>query len=74
MTDLLSEKLYKFIAVPSRLARKAAMKLNSMSGGGKVMAMSKLEEWLNNRKSSFLAFRFDAALRTVHRRHIAFEV
>jgi hypothetical protein len=38
------------------------------------MALSKLEEWLHNKKSSFLRFRLNAELRTVHRRHIAFQV
>ena len=39
-----------------------------------VMALSKLEEWLQNKGSSFIKFRMPAALRTVHRRHIAFQV
>ena len=38
------------------------------------MALSKLKEWLYNKRSSFLMYRFDSALRTVHRRHIAFQV
>ena len=38
------------------------------------MALSKLEEWLQNTTGSFLQFRLNAALRTVHRRHIAFQV
>ena len=36
------------------------------------MAVSKLEEWLENREGSFIQYRFTAALRTVHRRRIAF--
>ena len=39
-----------------------------------VMALSKMEEWLENKTSSFLKFRLNAALRTVHRRFIAFQV
>ena len=38
----------------------------------KDMAMSKLEEWLENREHSFIAYRFNAALRTVHRRWAAY--
>jgi len=39
----------------------------------KIMALSKLQEWLQNTSNSFIKFRFNAALRTVHRRHIAFQ-
>ena len=39
-----------------------------------TMALSKFEEWLENRDNSFLKFRINAALRTVHRRFIAFHV
>ena len=37
------------------------------------MAMSKLQEWLQNKRSSFLKYRLPAHLRTVFRRHIAFQ-
>ena len=39
-----------------------------------VFALSKLDEWLHNKRNSFLQFRLNAALRTVHRRHVAFQV
>lgn len=39
-----------------------------------IMALSKFEEWLQNKNNSFLKYRINAALRTVHRRHIAFQV
>jgi hypothetical protein len=38
----------------------------------RAMAMSKLEEWLENESGSFMLYRFDAALKTVHRRRILF--
>jgi hypothetical protein len=37
------------------------------------MALSKIQEWLQNTRNSFIKFRLNAALRTVHRRHIAFQ-
>jgi hypothetical protein len=36
------------------------------------MAMSKLEEWLENESGSFMNYRFNATLKTVHRRRILF--
>ena len=39
-----------------------------------AMAISKFEEWLQNKQNSFIEFRFKAALRTVRRRHILFQV
>jgi hypothetical protein len=38
----------------------------------RMMAMSKLQEWLDNTSSSFIAYRMNAELRTVHRRRITF--
>ena len=38
----------------------------------KLMAVSKLREWLENTSYSFIRFRWGAALRTAHRRYIAF--
>jgi ankyrin repeat protein len=38
----------------------------------RMMAMSKLQEWLDNTSSSFIAYRMTAELRTVHRRRINF--
>jgi hypothetical protein len=38
----------------------------------KAMALSKLEEWLENEGGSFVRFRLNAQLRTVHRRWMAF--
>mmetsp|Transcript_89171 Transcript_89171/g.238053 ORF Transcript_89171/g.238053 Transcript_89171/m.238053 type:complete len:1095 (+) Transcript_89171:694-3978(+) len=38
----------------------------------KFMAMSKLEEWIENKKGSFISFRMNAQLRTVQRRWILF--
>jgi hypothetical protein len=38
----------------------------------RAMAMSKLEEWLENETGSFMRFRFNATLKTVHRRRILF--
>jgi hypothetical protein len=38
----------------------------------RMMATSKVEEWLQNTTSSFIKYRIGAELRTVHRRHIAF--
>ena len=38
----------------------------------KVMALSKLQEWIENVGSSFIASRYDAQLRTVHRIWIEF--
>ena len=38
----------------------------------KIMAISKLREWLENRESSFIRFRWGSPLRTSHRRWIAF--
>jgi hypothetical protein len=38
------------------------------------MAMSKLQEWLQNKKYSFLKYRFESQLRTAYRRHLAFQV
>jgi hypothetical protein len=37
------------------------------------LALSKLDEWIENATSSFIKFRFNAELRTVHRRRIAFQ-
>jgi hypothetical protein len=37
------------------------------------LALSKLEEWIENTASSFIMYRFNAELRTVHRRRIAFQ-
>lgn len=37
------------------------------------LALSKLDEWIENTLSSFIKFRFNAELRTVHRRRIAFQ-
>ena len=36
------------------------------------MAAAKLSEWLENRATSFIRYRLNAELRTVHRRYIAF--
>ena len=38
----------------------------------KDMAIAKLSEWLENQASSPIRFRFNAELRTVHRRYVAF--
>jgi hypothetical protein len=38
----------------------------------KDMALAKMNEWLENHASSLIRFRFNAELRTVHRRYIAF--
>ena len=38
----------------------------------KDMAVAKLTEWLENKVSSYIRYRFNAELRTVHRRCIAF--
>jgi ankyrin repeat protein len=38
----------------------------------KDMAIAKLTEWLENKVSSYIRYRFNAELRTVHRRCIAF--
>jgi hypothetical protein len=38
----------------------------------RAMAMSKLEEWLENESGSFMSYRFNATLKTVHRRRILF--
>ncbi len=38
----------------------------------RMMAISKLQEWLENTTSSFITYRIGAELRTVHRRRIAF--
>ena len=37
------------------------------------LAISKLREWIENTASSFIMYRFNAELRTVHRRRIAFQ-
>jgi hypothetical protein len=37
------------------------------------LALSKLNEWIENTTSSFIMYRFNAELRTVHRRRIAFQ-
>jgi hypothetical protein len=37
------------------------------------LALSKLDEWIENTVSSFIMYRFNAELRTVHRRRIAFQ-
>ena len=47
-----------------------------MTGGRgqvKAMAVSKLCEWLENRSGAFIRYRWGAALRTAHRRFIAFQ-
>ena len=38
----------------------------------KLMAVSKLQEWLQNKSYSFIRFRWHAQLRTAHRRWLAF--
>ena len=38
----------------------------------KLMAVSKMREWLENTSYSFIRFRWGAALRTAHRRYIAY--
>ena len=38
----------------------------------RMMAMSKVEEWLENTSSSYIKYRLDAELRTVHRRRLTF--
>ena len=38
----------------------------------KLMAVSKLREWLENTSYSFIRFRWGAALRTAHRRYVAY--
>jgi hypothetical protein len=37
------------------------------------LALSKMDEWIENKTSSFIMFRFKSELRTVHRRRIAFQ-
>ena len=38
----------------------------------RMMALSKVEEWLENNSSSYISYRFNAELRTVHRRRLTF--
>jgi hypothetical protein len=38
-----------------------------------ALALSKVDEWIENTTSSFIMYRFNAELRTVHRRRIAYQ-